>query len=557
MSQAFTAAQLDALFNAIPTLEYGAIGVDHQWRHIITALQTTGASPELNLILNKFAVELAVWALQDSPLDSRLLNLSCDLNVHSDCTNGLPVNAWHSLATVPDMTSPEFVEWKQVTDAGGIRSALPKPADDSPHRLYWLHAGWEKALASGNLDLAKDIINSLPKDLPERAALHARLTAEWSIHALPPDKALEAVHSVKHHGFTLWRTRQTAELLRQLGDRKTATSLYQDLWNVIGFHPNLSLHLYELLAPKKSVRNPEHADAPAIVIYSWNKAEQLRQTLKSLRESETGSAPVFVLDNGSTDGTPAVLDEAEKLWDAALFQRITLPINIGAPAARNWLLSLPEIKAHPWVAFLDDDIILPPDWLTELWTTATANPQAGAVGCTVTDHTPPHQIQCADFNLLPQEQGQRSFADLQEHTFVYANAAGANDASLTQYIRPCMHVSGCCHLINMRAIETCGGFDLRFSPSQFDDLERDIRSCLAGFHSVYNGNVRIRHMQHSSLRQANTRAKNGHIYGNKIKLEHIYSNREISTLREKMRTIVREDLKHKTTRLHSMLGAQD
>ena len=557
MSQAFTADQIDALCAAVPTLEYGALALEHQWRHISFALRASNQaeSHEIRELCSRFALEMTVWAMQDAPLDARLLRLMADMDALSGCAAGLPVSRWLETATAPDLTDPESADWHAAHTAPDIQRALTASRLAGPHSLYWINAGINRALACGDFELAQRIADSIPESLPAREALHARLHADIARHALGTEQAMAALQQVTHPGFALWHTQQTATLLLQLGERETAASLFRDLWKTMGFHPNLTLQTYEASTPLAKSPLPDSLNAPAIVLYSWNKAEQLRQTLESLRASDTGDCPIFVLDNGSTDATAAVLDREAAQWAEGRFRRISLPINVGAPAARNWLLSLPEVRQRPWTVFLDDDIILPDHWLRKLWSTAQAHPQAGAVGCTITDHTAPHAIQCADFHLLPQAMGQRSFEDLQEHAFVYGNASGERDTALTAFTRPCMHVSGCCHMISARSIDACGAFDVRFSPSQFDDLERDMRAGLAGYHAVYNGSLRIRHMQHSSLRQANTPAKNGHIFGNKIKLEHIHGEKAVARLRDASRTLVLDDLKRKTARLHNMAGA--
>ena len=39
--------------------------------------------------------------------------------------------------------------------------------------------------------------------------------------------------------------------------------------------------------------------------------------------------------------------------------------------------------------------------------------------------------------------------------------------------RPCATVTGCCHLFPTDVLAATGGFDLRFSPTQYDDLDHD------------------------------------------------------------------------------------
>lgn len=554
MNHAFTTAQLDILFDAVPTLKLGALGHDNAWRHISLALEAAHADTAHNTLFGRFVTELGQWALQDAPLDENLLWLACNHPPLEALVHRLPVEAWLQLASRPPTGSPGHDGWLETCDTDVLRAALRAAQATQEHILFRVRALFHRTLALGQFDLARETVAALPPDLPGREPLAVRLLAECALLSWPPEEALAAVRQVEHPAFSLWRDRKTAYLLNRLGDKDGAVTLYSSLWRQLGFHPNLSLRLHDLLFPQPDIALPDGETAPAIALYSWNKAEELRQTLESLRASDTGGCPIFVLDNGSTDHTAAVLDAMQRQWPEHLFRRIALPVNIGAPAARNWLLSLPEIKARPWTAFLDDDLVLPADWLRLLWSTACAHPQAGAVGGTITDHTPPHRIQCADFFLLPTEFGQRSFADLAEQTYIHANAAGLCEPDLARYIRPCLHVSGCCHLVNMRSVEACGGFDVRFTPSQFDDLERDMRAFGKGFPCVYNGNVRIGHMQHSSLRQAATREQRGRVLGNKIKLEFIHQGKAAEHLRETARLMARDDLKQKTDSLHRLLG---
>ena len=619
MIQAFTPSGLDVLFDAVPTLEYGAVGREHVWRHIVTALQAAdtqrtgapasapyGAHPESGADLcGRFAREMLVWALQEDPLDARLLGVAAASSrqdmlaggIATTCPTGfsdagpgagsatgldagagvrsgsrrdgqdrLPFDCWHALAQPPEAHSPECEALRCAETEDELWKALPfgtgrvRPGGGGP--LFWLREGLERALDAGFFDLARHLVQAMPDDVPQRNALIARLHAGCVLHALyacgdadmQAHEAFAALDRVTHKGFALWRTMRTAGLLARRGDSGAAASACAGLWRATGFHPNLTLLTHELACPAPGADLHNATTAPAILLYSWNKADLLRQTLESLRATETGASPVFVLDNGSTDATQDVIAAARAWWQPGLFRDIRLPVNVGAPAARNWLLTLPEVRARSWVAFLDDDILLPQGWLAGLWNTAAAHPGAGAVGCTITDHGPPHHVQGADFHLLPQEHGRKMFGDMAERIFVYSYPMGQSDTSMLRYTRPCLHVSGCCHLLNMRALDVCGGFDIRFSPSQFDDLERDIRSCLGGFASVYNGAVRIRHVQHSSLRQARTTAQSGHIHGNKIKLEGLFRDRDVAGLRASMQGAVRDDLKRKTAELHALFG---
>ena len=150
----------------------------------------------------------------------------------------------------------------------------------------------------------------------------------------------------------------------------------------------------------------------------------------------------------------------------ASFTPLRLTVNVGAPAARNWLLSLPETKAAQWTVFLDDDVELPTDWLTRLLSAGEAakasGSSVGAVGCRITEARPPFGLQSADYHLFfPQPQGGEPDAP---RIGVFDNCAGQLDAGLFAYARPCLSVSGCCHAISHEALDKAGAFDVRFTP---------------------------------------------------------------------------------------------
>ena len=431
-----------------------------------------------------------------------------------------------------------------------------------PGKAFLLPAAWEAcqaALAAGDDGPLHELLAALPamsglRHLPELAA---RLRAEGLL--LNPGgrtdaDLLTAVQAVDDRLFGAWKTWQLSRLNLQQGDNADAAAQLVGLARQYFWHPNLTLIAHDLAQPLPLL--PAEQPLPAILLYSWNKCEALHTTLTSLRASNTGAAPVFVLDNGSTDGSSAMLHSVKDTWGTE-FNIISLPANVGAPAARNWLLSLPAVRGHAYAAFLDDDVILPEGWLQELLRVALARPKAGSVGCAVTDHIPPFGIQAADFHLLAPSEGLRSFVDTDEHIFPFCQALGQQDAFPFHYTRVCASVTGCCHLLAMRAVADVGAFDVRFNPSQFDDLERDLRLGRHGWEVYFHGPLLVRHMQHSSLRQAMTVQQQAHIMGNRLKLEHLFTAREAAALQQHTRQRVEEDLLRKCAGLdkHSPAAA--
>jgi hypothetical protein len=101
----------------------------------------------------------------------------------------------------------------------------------------------------------------------------------------------------------------------------------------------------------------------------------------------------------------------------------------------------------------------------------------------------------------------------------------------------------------MRSVAEVGAFDVRFNPSQFDDLERDLRMGRHGWEVYFHGPLTVRHMQHSSLRQAMTVSQQAHIMGNRLKLDHLFTAKEAAALQQQTRQKLEEDLLRKCASL--------
>jgi glycosyltransferase involved in cell wall biosynthesis len=85
---------------------------------------------------------------------------------------------------------------------------------------------------------------------------------------------------------------------------------------------------------------------------------------------------VIAVDDGSTDGTPALLAAwAERRPDLV---RVVTKDNGGQSTARN--LGLEHARGE-WVTFTDPDDVIEPDYLTEVDRFLTAHPETGMVAC--------------------------------------------------------------------------------------------------------------------------------------------------------------------------------
>lgn len=291
----------------------------------------------------------------------------------------------------------------------------------------------------------------------------------------------------------------------------------------------------------------------AILLYSWNKGEELDETLAALHHSELGDARIFALDNGSTDHTPQVL----KQWAQRFGQRmetVTLPVNVGAAAARNWLMHLPQVERSDWVVYLDDDAVVGKDWLAAFGAAAAQYPDAGVWGCKVLDAFAPHLIQSADYHLLlpdlPAGQDELDFATITPSPSRLSNLhVQGFDTGLFDYLRPCASVTGCCHLFRTERLLKTGDFSLFLSPSQYDDMERDLRMLSGGRFAVYSGHIPVLHKKRSGAATRTSAPQQANALGNRYKMQVMHPRGELAQAMRGENATLERDLLGKLGRL--------
>jgi glycosyltransferase involved in cell wall biosynthesis len=99
----------------------------------------------------------------------------------------------------------------------------------------------------------------------------------------------------------------------------------------------------------------------SVTIQTYNRSAVLAEMLESLRSLRCPAGvdyEILVVDNNSTDGTPEVIESYRAILTPRL-RRVFEPQQ-GLSHARN--RALQEAKGQV-VAFLDDDVIVDPDWL--------------------------------------------------------------------------------------------------------------------------------------------------------------------------------------------------
>lgn len=468
--------------------------------------------------LTELASDLALAAWGESPLDQAMAGTVAALS-------GAPSRLRAMARLVSEKVRPPsdlgyYRRLGERRESAKMKAYLDRQAEKEPGNLFWASLGLSQALADADLGQARLAVQSLPPDL---APLAGFLAGDLAMFQGDPDQAVEAYARAGQAGFLpgLELRLGLAHVAGgQTGPAEThlRQALTQEPWRI-----STLLVLHDLITGADRELRP-FPGRVGILLYTFNKAKDLDQTLASLADSRLDQAAqswlIQVLDNASQDNTGEVLAAWADRLGPSSFRVITLPVNLGAPGARNWLISLEDTRACDFTVFLDDDVLLPLDWLSRLGAAMARYPGAGVWGCRVLDQANPIQIQSADGFLIPRP----GVAGLHDRRF---DLSQGHLHSLCRgqfaYLRPCATVTGCCHAFATTTLKAQGGFDLRYSPSQYDDLDHDIRLLLSGQTPVYQGHLGVRHLKGTGRMGLPGASQYDVGWANQFKLHHKFS----------------------------------
>jgi len=209
----------------------------------------------------------------------------------------------------------------------------------------------------------------------------------------------------------------------------------------------------------------------ALVVLAHNGWATTNKFLSLLYQNTSQDAfRLFFVDNGSSDGTPDLLDQFAK--DASNMTILKSTSNTGVIGGRNigfdWFAG--KIAVPPddcdYLSFLDNDQFVHPGWL---------------------DHHLAVLNRGYDLISVEAWQMNRSFVPVQKNT------------RLNEHF----NYVGCGGMLMRRAVsEEVGTFDERFNPSYFEDPDYCMRAKKAGFKIGWNFKARLTHLPHQTLGKA-------------------------------------------------------
>jgi len=220
-------------------------------------------------------------------------------------------------------------------------------------------------------------------------------------------------------------------------------------------------------APERdeSVRSGGAAEPlAAVVVPNWNGAELLADCLESLRSLRgvPGSVEVVVVDNASTDTSLEIL---------ARFPEVTVlrqSENLGFAAGSNVGI---RATGAPFVALLNNDATVEPNWLAALLAALDAHPEAGAATS---------KVVAAGRPTVLDNVGHVVYAD----GLTRGRGRLEEDVGQYQEIEEVFGFSGCAALLRRQMLDDVGLFDEDFF-AYCEDADLSFRARLRGWSCLY------------------------------------------------------------------------
>jgi GT2 family glycosyltransferase len=201
----------------------------------------------------------------------------------------------------------------------------------------------------------------------------------------------------------------------------------------------------------------------SVVIPLWNGLRWLPGCLASLADQTVSPERIIVVDNDSTDGSPAYLRQHHPQVEV-----LPLECNTGFAHAANEGIARADTE---FVVLLNTDVVLDPDWIARMAERARNDPHAGSIACKMLQLDSPGMVYDAGDVL------RRDGACEQRGRF------GRDDG---RWDVP-GEVFGACAgaaLYRTSAVTELGGFDERYF-AYIEDVDLSLRLRLAGWRCLY------------------------------------------------------------------------
>jgi len=221
----------------------------------------------------------------------------------------------------------------------------------------------------------------------------------------------------------------------------------------------------------------------SVIMLTHNKKNYTRAALEGLVTTRGVDLEVLVVDNGSTDGTVALLEEMKPGFQAGglTLRWLLNDTNVGCCTARNQGL---EASQGQYCVFMDNDVVAAgPGWASGLLATLKKQKGAGIIGPKLTYPVPPHLIQCAGVGISRNGRVQ------------FRGRGQPRKAREFNRRRDVQALISACVMFPRALYEEIGGLDEAFNPIEFEDLDFCYRARAAGYRCIYEPAVEMHHWE--------------------------------------------------------------
>lgn len=229
----------------------------------------------------------------------------------------------------------------------------------------------------------------------------------------------------------------------------------------------------------------------SIIVLAFNKRACTERCLESLLASRNPFELVTV-DNGSTDGTTALLEDfVPRLAEAGRpMTVIRNEKNRGAVVGRNQAM---EVAQGEYCVFLDNDVYaVDPLWLDKLAEPLRTDRVNAIAGPVLVFAGEPDTIQCAGGGIS--RSGRVQFIGRGERR---------DDARFARR-REVQFVISACMMFRRTLTEEIGRLDEAYSPVQYEDIDFCYRARERGYRVIYEPSVFMLHDESATTAQSPT-----------------------------------------------------
>jgi GT2 family glycosyltransferase len=222
------------------------------------------------------------------------------------------------------------------------------------------------------------------------------------------------------------------------------------------------------------------------VVVNWNRKDLLRVCLESLAAQTFTDFEIVVVDNGSSDGSVALVEELARSSPRPI-RLVQNSENRGFCAANNQGFAASQSE---YIALLNNDAEAEPGWLAAMFEAIRVKPavgesDVGMVASKILVWEDPRIIDKCGHLIYPDGQNR-------------GRGSGQLDQGQFNRQEEALWPDGCAALYRRAMLNEVGGFDEEFF-AYADDAELGLRARIAGWTCLYAPGAVVRHHRGATL----------------------------------------------------------